>query len=276
MKTRILTAVVTAALAAFGLTGCAMSIEPGQQAAYDVFTEVVALQKENPVGLADLEYKVPAGVVLYAAGDDFADPGEDADPRYVVAVVNLADGVVFAEQYPRGQGVQRFATLEAYADWDWQEHALSLPDIPSLAAAYADNVDRAQRLFYTEHGTFAEADELVAWSASADNLAPDLSPPDNYRLAVTADATGYLTLATSPLEERAVVALGYCDSTPGHFVDDLGSLADGYAEGDDIVLGCLIPAGDGTYRADPLDYVTPDAAQRDDDGRVSAVGLPQL
>ena len=276
MKTRILTAVVIAALAAAGLTGCSVGVELGQQAAYDVLTEVVALQKENPVGLADLEYKVPAGVVLYTSGGDFADAGEDADPRYVVAVVNLADGVVLAEQYPHGQGVQRFATLEAYADWDWKEQALSLPDIPSLAAAYADNVDRAQRLFYAEHGVFAEADELVAWSASADNLAPDLSPPDDYRLAVTADATGYLTLATSPLEERAVVALGYCDSTPGHFVDDLGSLADGYAEGDDIVLGCLIPAGDGTYRADPLDYVTPDAAQRDDDGRVLAVGLPQL
>jgi hypothetical protein len=276
VKTRILTAVVTAVLAAAGLTGCAMSVESGQQVAYDVFTEVVALQKENPVDLPDLEYKVPAGVVLYAAGDDFAEAGEDADPRYVVAVVNLADGVVFAEQYPRGQGAQRFASLEAYADWHGQEPALSLPDIPSLAAAYTDNVDRAQRLFYAQHGVFAEADELVAWSTSTDNLAPDLSLPDDYRLAVAADATGYLTLATSPLEERAVVALGYCDSTPGHFVDDLGSLTDGYAAADDIMLGCLVPAGDGTYRADPLDYVTTDAAERDDEGRVLAVELPQL
>jgi hypothetical protein len=268
--------VVTTALAAVGLAGCAVSVEPGQQAAYDVFTEVVALQKENPVGLPDLEYKVPAGVVLYASGDDVAEAGEEPDPRHLVAVVNLADGVVFAEQFPRGQGAQRFASVGAYAAWDWKDHELSLPDIPSLAAAYADNVDRAQRLFYLEHGAFAAADELVAWSTSTDNLAPDLTLPDDYRLAVAADATGYLTLATSPLEERAVVAVGYCHSASRQFVDDLGALADGYAAGDDILLGCLDPAGDGTYRADPLAYVTADAADRDDDGRVLAVALPQL
>lgn len=276
MKTRILTAVVVAALSAVGLTGCAVGVEPGQQVASDVFADVAALQKENPVGLPDLEYKVPAGVVLYTSGEDFAEAGEDADPRYVIAVVNLADGAVFAEQYPRGQGMQRFASLEAYAEWDGQEHALALPDIPSLAAAYTENVDRAQQLFYAENDTFASTDELVAWSASADNLAPDLTLPDGYRLAVTADATGYLTLATSASEERAVMALGYCPSSPSLFIDDLASLVEGRAAGDDILLGCLIPADDVDYRAQPLDFVTPDPAELDGEGRVPAVELPSF
>ena len=272
MKTRILTAVVVA-LSTVGLAGCAVGVEPGQQAAYDVFTEVVALQKENPVEQSDLAYKTPAGVVLYVDGGDFADPGEDPDPRYSVVVVNLADGVVFAEQYPRGAGVQRFESVDAYAEWDWQEHAVGVPDIPSVALAYTENVDRAQRIFYEEHDRFATDDELVAWSGSPGNLAPDLALPEDFRLAVTADATGYLALATSSFEERAVMALGYCPSGSSHFVDDLGSLVEARTAAADILLGCLIPT-DRAYRAEPLAYVTPDPAELDDQGRVAAVDLP--
>jgi hypothetical protein len=273
VKTRILTAVVVAALAVATVTGCSVSVAPGQQVAYEVFAEVVALQKENPVEQAELAYKTPAGVVLYADGGDVADPGEDSDPRYSVVVVNLADGVVFAEQYPGGSGVQRFESVQAYAAWMRQQDA-ALPDIPSVAFAYAENVNRAQRIYYEEHGGFATGEKLVAWSASPANLAPDVTPPDGSRLAVTADASGYLTLATTSFEEKAVLALGYCASSPSHFIEDLGSLVEARAAGDDILFDCMIPADDGTYRAEPFAYVALDPAALDENGRVAVVELP--
>lgn len=200
---------------------------------------------------------------------NYGESGEEPDPRYTLAVVNLADGVIFAEQAPRGIGVHRFDTLEEYDAWDWQEHAIGLPKLFGPVASYSDQIAHAQRGYYEAHGVFATADELVAFSVDAPAPVPDVTPLPGYVVAANADRYGYLLTITAPRDEYTHVIVGYGpgDEGSGYRALDLQEMIDEY-DGAIILMGVNADTG---Y---PLSFVTVDPADLDEDDRVPGVALP--
>jgi hypothetical protein len=275
---KLLPGTLAIATLALLLGGCSQPpVAPEHQAAWDVFEDArdqlkgMLTDDDHPkyVGLTELGIKPPAGIVLYARGTDLnhGESDEEPAPQFGIVVVNLADGVLFVELYPLGTRARRFDTIEAY---DAQEYSVGLPRIHSAFGAYALQLEQAQRAYYEAYGTFADAEDLLAFSVDAPGPVPDVTPLAGYAFAASSDRYGYLMTIESPLEDYTWVLVGYGpgNDAAGYLPADLEEMiADDDHEGFNYI-------GVNSDAGHPLDFVEVDPADLDEDGRVPAVDLP--